>query len=101
VTDKFKASIKRRQVRKQATDYKGGCCQICNYSKCLEALDFHHIEEQSKSFNLSSRMTSFKAIKEELDKTVLLCSNCHREVHAGYHPGYLDLGFNDYDSFED
>lgn len=94
--DKFKANQRRRALRQQAVDYKGGCCQICGYNRCLEAFDFHHIDEQTKSFTISAHLTSFKAIKAELDKTVLLCANCHREVHAGYHPGYLDFGYNEY-----
>ena len=34
-------------------------------------------------------MTSWEAIEKELKKCVLLCSNCHREVHDGLHPNYL------------
>jgi predicted HNH restriction endonuclease len=93
---RYTAAYKRRQLKEKAIAYKGGCCRICGYTRCIEAMDFHHIEEQTKSFSISARLTSFKAIKDELDKTVLLCSNCHREVHAGYQPGYLDYGDNDY-----
>lgn len=28
-------------------------------------------------------MMSFNKIKKELDKCVVVCSNCHKEVHAG------------------
>lgn len=55
-------------------------------------MDFHHVSSLEKEFNISSRMTSFKAIQAELDKCVLLCCRCHREVHAGMHPGFMDLG---------
>jgi len=34
-------------------------------------------------------MTSWESIRREIVKTVLLCSRCHREVHDGLHPGYL------------
>jgi hypothetical protein len=50
-----------------------------------------------KEFNISSKMTSFKAIQAELDKCVLLCCRCHREVHDGLHPGYLDFDLNYHD----
>ena len=42
-----------------------------------------------KDFNISERMTSFAAIVGELAKCVLLCCRCHREVHDGWHTGYL------------
>jgi hypothetical protein len=54
------------------------------------------VNPHEKGFEVSSRMTSFKAIQAELDKTVLLCCRCHREVHDGLHTGYLDLGHNEY-----
>lgn len=82
---------KRRELRGQAVEYKGGSCRICGYDACLSAMDFHHIDAMEKDFNISNRMTSFEAIRVELDKTVLLCCRCHREVHDGLHPGYLDL----------
>jgi len=34
-------------------------------------------------------MTTFEAIRKELDKCVLLCCRCHREVHDGWHPQYI------------
>lgn len=42
-------------MKKKLVDLKGGVCQICGYSKCLVALDFHHIEESAKEFELSQR----------------------------------------------
>lgn len=70
--------------------YKGGKCAICGYNRCLLALEFHHLDPLEKDFSISSRMTSWKAIVKELDKCVLLCANCHREVHDGLHPSYLE-----------
>jgi hypothetical protein len=62
-------------------------------------LDFHHLDPLEKDFSISSRCTSFEAVRAELDKTVLLCANCHREAHDGLHPwligslpaGHVDL----------
>jgi hypothetical protein len=97
VRDKFKAAKKRAELRALAIEYKGGSCQICGYNKCHAAMEMHHVDPMEKEFNPSSRMTSFKAIQAELDKCILLCCRCHREVHDGMHPGYLDLGQNEYD----
>jgi len=58
---------------------------ICGYDRCSGALDFHHIDPKEKEFGLSvKRLTrSWEKMKKELDKCVLICANCHREVHAG------------------
>lgn len=106
-----KAARKRKAIREQAVAYKGGKCEICGYDKCPNAFDFHHIDPQEKDFTISDRMTSFEAIRAELDKCVLLCCRCHREVHDGWHPqfivfedseprGQLDLGDDDLEESE-
>ncbi len=71
-------------MKKKLVDLKGGVCQICGYSKCLVALDFHHIEESAKEFELSQRdlTRAWEKIIEEAKKCLLVCANCHREIHA-------------------
>ena len=75
---------RRKKIRQMAVEYLGGKCCLCNYDRCLAALDFHHIDEKTKSFGLSqSGMTrSWERTKKELNKCVILCANCHRELHA-------------------
>jgi len=48
-------------------------------------LEFHHLDKETKSFGLSKKgiIRSWESIKKELDKCVLICANCHREVEAG------------------
>lgn len=74
---------RRKKIRQMAIDYKGGRCQLCGYNKCSEALEFHHLDSLDKDFGISDKgyTRSWKRIKEELDKCILLCANCHREVH--------------------
>ncbi len=81
-----KAVIERRKkLRVMAREYKGGKCMICNYKKCADALDFHHSDPKQKDFGLSARgvTRSWEKIKKEIDKCILVCANCHREIHAG------------------
>jgi hypothetical protein len=66
------------------------CC-VCGYNKCWKALEFHHIDPTTKSFNISqminrwsSKPKHYKKLIQELDKCVLLCANCHRELHANF-----------------
>ena len=62
--------------------YKGNKCEICGYNKCMGALVFHHIDEDLKLFNISgSYCRKWKDIQLELDKTILVCANCHAEIH--------------------
>jgi len=76
---------RRKRIRKMAVDYRGGKCQLCGYSRCVEALEFHHLKDAKKDFGISDKgyTRSWSKIREELDKCMLLCANCHREVHAG------------------
>lgn len=61
----------------------GGKCQRCGYSTYLGALDFHHIEQDDKEFTIGNRDFKLKECIEEAKKCVLICTNCHREIHAG------------------
>jgi hypothetical protein len=67
--------------KQKAITYKGGRCVICGYNQCLAALDFHHIVPSEKGFIKDYQ--SFKVKKNELDKCILVCVRCHREIHAG------------------
>ena len=81
-----KAVAKRRKkIKEMAIAYKGGKCCICDYHKCNTALDFHHRDDTKKSFGLSVRglTRSWERTRKELDKCVLVCANCHREIHSG------------------
>src|SRR3989344_3716406 len=80
----IKAVAKRRKkLREQAIEYKGGQCMTCGYKKYSGALDFHHIDK-NKEFGISKDgiTRSWERIRKELDKCILVCSNCHREIHA-------------------
>lgn len=74
----------RRRTKEKAVAYKGGKCVVCSYDRCISAMDFHHLDPKEKDFGLSQNMSkAWNKIEEELDKCVLLCANCHREVHEG------------------
>ncbi len=73
-----------RSLKQKMVDYAGGCCIVCQYDGYIGALEFHHVNPATKSFEVNSRCKrSWDAIIEEIAKCVLLCSNCHKEVHAG------------------
>jgi len=81
-----KAVVKRRKnIRKMAVEYKGKSCAICGYNECFKALEFHHLHKDGKDFGITAKgyTRSWNNFKRELDKCILLCANCHREVHEG------------------
>ena len=94
---------RRSALKQKAVDYLGGHCTICSYNKTNSALEFHHIDDFEKDFNISSKMSSWKRIEKELKKCVLLCANCHREVHDGFYPEWIELEYSrsDYEVIEE
>jgi hypothetical protein len=82
--NKFRVTARRRRLKVLAVAYKGGRCLACGYSRCAEALIFHHLDPGQKIITIRSGNTyGWDALKVELIKCVLLCMNCHAEVHAG------------------
>jgi hypothetical protein len=81
----------RRSLKKECVEYLGGKCIKCGYSNKLNALDFHHRDPNTKSFNVSVKLQSRWSMDKlipELDKCDLVCCRCHREIH--YPDGDID-----------
>ncbi len=76
---------RRDKLKKILIEYKGGKCEICNYDKCISALEFHHINSKEKEFGIGEKgyTRSLDKNKQEVDKCILVCANCHREIHEG------------------
>lgn len=72
---------KRYQIKKEMVEYKGGECVMCGYNKSLRALQFHHLNPKEKDFNIGGVTTLNEIVKKELDKCILVCANCHSEIH--------------------
>jgi len=72
-----------KDYKLKCVEYKGGKCIICGYNKYYGALEFHHLDPSQKDFTIAGSNKSFDILKLELDKCVLLCATCHREVHGG------------------
>lgn len=72
-----------RKFKSMMIEYKGGKCVRCGYDRYQGALEFHHIDPSKKDFTLSRlKMNKFDdRVRGELDKCILVCSNCHREIH--------------------
>jgi predicted transcriptional regulator len=71
----------RRRSKLKLIEYKGGRCEKCGYNKCQMALEFHHLNPSEKDFTIGGKSWSFDKLKSEVDKCILVCSNCHKEIH--------------------
>jgi len=79
---KSKSVIEWRKRKKiELVKYKGGKCEKCGYNKCIYALEFHHLYPNDKDFTISGKSWSFERLKKEVDKCIMVCSNCHTEIH--------------------
>jgi hypothetical protein len=79
-----RAMKREKDGKKQAVEYMGGCCSVCGYDRCIRALEFHHLEpdKKTKDFEKRFKVWSFKRQKTELENCIIVCSNCHREIHS-------------------
>lgn len=73
------------ELRQWIRQYKGKLqCVECGESHPA-CLHFHHRNRADKSFVIGSIVgrshTSFKRVKEEIDKCEVLCGNCHAKFH--------------------
>lgn len=60
----------------------GGKCKDCGYDKCIACLTFHHKNPENKLFNVSAHLNKkWDVLVKESNKCILLCHNCHMELH--------------------
>lgn len=82
-----RVKIWREETKNRIVKAMGGKCQICGYNKCNTALALHHINPNEKEFSfgaIRANCKSWDTIVVELRKCVLLCQNCHSELHADF-----------------
>lgn len=76
--------VYKKKEKQKYHDYRSTLkCSKCgeNHPSCL---DFHHInplEKEKTVHELIQNGYSFDRIKEEIDKCLVLCANCHRKEH--------------------
>lgn len=75
----------RRRRKENLIKVCGGQCVLCGYKRLSSALEFHHINPEDKEYAVASNGTCHNLEKDlsEVKKCLLVCANCHREIHAG------------------
>jgi hypothetical protein len=84
--DKTKKSETRKKLRLlnkiKSVEYLGGKCSVCGHTN-INSLDFHHIKDKKHQISrMLSCYSNFTTIQKELDKCILVCRNCHQEIHS-------------------
>lgn len=81
----------RKRAKQKLVEIAGGECCVCGYNRCITALEFHHIDASKKEFAVTgSRNTrALSLMIAEIRKCVLVCANCHREIHQNMIHGNL------------
>ena len=76
--------IYRRKIDEYLDSLNMSC--VCCGENARECLDFHHVDPSTKEFSISymkNKFASVDRLKGEISKCVVVCSNCHRKIHAG------------------
>jgi len=76
----------RKETKKRMVKAMGGACVCCGYKRCFSCLDLHHLDPSQKELSFGKVMAhpnAWKKIAIELRKCVLVCRNCHGEIHDG------------------
>jgi len=68
----------KRMLQKLKTN---GCAK-CGYNKYNACLEFHHVNPENKKFYITVDTMGRKDLTDELNKCILLCNRCHREIHT-------------------
>ena len=72
---------RRRLLKEKLVHSAGGKCSLCGYNKFIGALEFHHKDPNEKDFGLAKANLSYEKAFKEIQKCILVCANCHREMH--------------------
>ena len=75
----------RRSTKVRAVAFMGSTCHACGRDGPPAIFDFHHWDPKTKAFGIGQDgiPRQWAKVVAELAKCVMLCANCHREVHAG------------------
>ncbi len=81
-----RATASGRQYRKRNAEYVKNIKETASCVECGEShpavLDFHHVDAVEKDFEISRiGSNSLDSLIAELEKCIILCSNCHRKLH--------------------
>lgn len=76
-----KAREYKKQARESFNEFKAQLkCSNCGESRWW-LLDFHHLDPTKKEKEVVNLVQSPRKLEKEIQKCIVLCSNCHRDLH--------------------
>jgi len=86
--DNHQIEIKQRRKQNKIKikiilkELKTNGCSICGYNNNHSVLEFHHVNPNDKKFQIAHgiRNHTNERVAEELNKCILMCANCHKEI---------------------
>ena len=77
----------RRRRKENLIRVCGSKCALCGYNKIPSALEFHHIDPNQKTYGIGANGICHDLEKDlaEIKKCLLVCANCHREIHNDFY----------------
>lgn len=83
----LKRNRDRRDERRAYTNsLKVVGCTVCGELHEPDIMDLHHTDPKKKEYTVSHMVSSglsMEKIKAEIEKCVVICKPCHREIHSG------------------
>ena len=83
VKENLRNKAKQKELQDFVKEYKENLgCAVCK-EKRWYVLQFHHKDKEEKEAEISSlvRYGNLNRLKKEMKKCIVLCSNCHIELH--------------------
>lgn len=82
----------KKKSSKRAQDRRNWIVEIKQQLECIKCgenhiscLDFHHVDPTKKEFGIANAINKLniekKEILKEIEKCIVLCSNCHKKFH--------------------
>lgn len=82
---KSRSSIRRSNRKVWYRDFmQNFSCKFCSESS-IECLDWHHLDPSTKRDTVSTLLNEYRSMQsvlDEMEKCIVVCSNCHRKIHA-------------------
>lgn len=79
-----------KECKKYFWDHIGAYCRVCGYDKSIRALHCHHLDKSQKTSVTDTLALAISSGHDKLKlwckrtKFIILCANCHGELHDGY-----------------